>query len=1285
MHLLPFDDSRFTWQTLESFLCRFLNCQPELGRFAGETSEKVNVLSSRIIGTPGGKQFGVDIEATMSNGETWVFQCKHYTKTNWTKAHTERAIKEVTCDADRFFLVVTQKVGEEARSPIKKLGDWNLWDMGEISSLFLENKDLTEQEKMRLLRTHFGKEWCIRLLGKCEEVPYLLPDPYFLPFLDENRIFYHGYPWVKNPELESSFKRFLKNKNPKLFILSGIGGSGKSRFLREISGRKFLGKRTKWNPVFLLRIPEDIEEKLSDLPRPTILILDEAEKESNYRRLFTWALYDESVKLVVASRPLTVRQLRDDAVASYIESDQIKVEKMPEELSEENALELADSILNEIEINRFQLVEACSRHPLLIVAVCYFIRENKLDSTYMIDSQNLRDDVYKNIIRDICPDVSENSRLRRLLDLIALLNPLQLDGVKDSLMRLLGVGRTDLKRLISKLQDQGLVVERSNNQYRIYPDVLGEFILFEACYGDNLRSTDFAEQYMDEFPDHFPKMMRNIANTQWAAGRRGKPDDIFRPFFDAVKKRYSESNYELRLDLIEKWAKIAGYHPNYTLELVELMLEVSGKDSGDLEGIHAPYFREYTLQNIPDLLGAVAEQREDLVEVALDKYWECIQWDKEVYPTFREDLYKKVGELFDLGDHPYFTCSKALGWLERKLRDKEFIGWLKSSGAPLVGLLGKALELEGRTVERTTRHAFSITPFRRRFKSVIPIRTSVQGILEKLVESGDDAVKADCLRVFSTGIDYYSRFVKNGIPEWASSDLDEWFDLAKATVTTSDNPVLITILRSYLKRAIERTESEDVRRRFAAFKDQLPPTFENDIIGFLHPDHVDAFLPGTDTESAAKRKMRNAIRKLERRFHSSEKLIRFFDRIERQMEKCRLKPLWFDLLAELSAANPELASATALELIGTNGPGGLRRKSYALLDSIQCRDNGARDDFIKKCSVSGDTYAVDTMMRGLFLWAKEKTLTEFQEDTIKDLCKSRDPKTWRYLISIANLRSVRNIKLGRQIYERIPQKLAAAELTAVILHGLYPPFKDKELLRKILSKIVTADFQNFVQFEPTFNRLSQEHPEVIADFFEERIDHLRSGDEPSGFQTFKFGFNPKIELDGSDEKTIDRLERLFKKSDYGDVYVYNYRKLLSFFKFKEPEFWENFLLEKLTDADGMDGVNPILRFVHEAFLILIKYPKISRVLLKKLREILDASTYLEERKQLINSVTWRSRDFRNFYADRKKKRDDIIRGPLKKLLTKYESDPILFPFYSDMLDAEEEENRRMKSFQGRTH
>ena len=309
-------------------------------------------------------------------------------------------------------------------------------------------------------------------------------------------------------------------------------------------------------------------------------------------------------------------------------------------------------------------------------------------------------------------------------------------------MRLLKIDRTGLNELMSKLQEQGLVVERSRKQYRIYPDILGEFILFEACYRDNLRSTDFAEQYMDEFPRHFPKMMRNIANTQWAAMRRGSPDKIFRPFFERVKKRYDESDYNSRLVLMEEWSKIARYHPKYTLELVELMLENSGKDTVDPDDIHAPYLRKYTLQTIPGLLGAVAKQHEDLVEVVLDKFWKCIRWDKEVYPAFREDLFKEVSELFDVGNHPYTTCSKALGWLERKLGDGKFIDWLKSREARLVGLLGKALELERSAWEKISHHTFTVARFRRKTRT--PDSDSAvysRHILKKLIESGDDAAE----------------------------------------------------------------------------------------------------------------------------------------------------------------------------------------------------------------------------------------------------------------------------------------------------------------------------------------------------------------------------------------------------------------------------------------------------------------------------------------------------------------------------------------------------------------
>jgi len=59
------------------------------------------------------------------------------------------------------------------------------------------------------------------------------------------------------------------------------------------------------------------------------------------------------VKLVLASRPLTLKLLKEEEIASYIESEQVQIEKVPDQLCEKDAIELAENILEKIEVNAF--------------------------------------------------------------------------------------------------------------------------------------------------------------------------------------------------------------------------------------------------------------------------------------------------------------------------------------------------------------------------------------------------------------------------------------------------------------------------------------------------------------------------------------------------------------------------------------------------------------------------------------------------------------------------------------------------------------------------------------------------------------------------------------------------------------------------------------------------------------------------------------------------------------------------------------------------------------------
>src|SRR5882724_2450317 len=106
--VLTFHDPNFSWETFESFFCDFLLAHPEL---VGKDGKPCRVVSAHPYGRRGDSQHGIDIRAEMSNGQVWVFQCKHYK--DWGPKKTSTAIEKCSYEADRKFLLVTRPVSSE--------------------------------------------------------------------------------------------------------------------------------------------------------------------------------------------------------------------------------------------------------------------------------------------------------------------------------------------------------------------------------------------------------------------------------------------------------------------------------------------------------------------------------------------------------------------------------------------------------------------------------------------------------------------------------------------------------------------------------------------------------------------------------------------------------------------------------------------------------------------------------------------------------------------------------------------------------------------------------------------------------------------------------------------------------------------------------------------------------------------------------------------------------------------------------------------------------------------
>jgi len=188
--LLPFHDPNFSWETFESFFCDFLAAHPQL---VGKDGTALRVISAHAYGRRGDSQHGIDIRAEMSNGEVWVFQCKHYKE--WGPKDTSTAITDCGYDADRKFLLVIRAVSPESREIIAKHPEWELWDAGDISREFLQR--LPAADAARILYTNFGRGWSEELLGISGSAPLMTAEAKFAPLLEPNRTFHHRLPMVE--------------------------------------------------------------------------------------------------------------------------------------------------------------------------------------------------------------------------------------------------------------------------------------------------------------------------------------------------------------------------------------------------------------------------------------------------------------------------------------------------------------------------------------------------------------------------------------------------------------------------------------------------------------------------------------------------------------------------------------------------------------------------------------------------------------------------------------------------------------------------------------------------------------------------------------------------------------------------------------------------------------------------------------------------------------------------------------------------------------------------------
>lgn len=689
--LLPFYDPNFSWDTFEGFFCDFVAAAPEL---IGKDGKPCRVVSSSLYGRRGDSQHGIDIRAEMSNGEVWVFQCKHYK--SWGPKETTDAIAKCDYQADRKFLIVTRPISPDSREIIAKHADWALWDSDDISREFLLR--LPSAEATKILYRNFGPAWPKELLGLSGSGPLIAAEAKFAPLLEPGRSFHHRLDMVGRAEWLTTLDTFVEAKGRRVFFVIGRGGLGKSRLLREWS-RGFSERHKDWTLQFVSDSAADFPAALDASPKPLVLAFDDAHRLDEVRRaLFSELPSRKDIKLVLGLRPGPVAQVESELVDAGFDVTHIEKPAAMKRLTFEQALQLAEAALGGEFAERFRLpLRDLSRDcPLLAVLAAELLKRGELAEHDLHDTAEFRNHVFEGLLRDARP-VEERfgaALVGDFLRLLAVLAPVKLNSeFLKCAATLLGDGTQSnhISDILSALDDAGLLLTTGAG-VRVSPDLLSDHLAYTACYDKHGRDRAFIERVVAQFPpDHFPKLLQHLAEAEWRALRENESaDSVVEPLWRSLVSRFEASSFYARAEQLKVWANVAHLQPQRTIELAQLALRLNTAPPEKNPWVRSKKWNSHpvVLDGLPSLLKPLAIHHPDYVAPALDILWE-IGRDRPP-PPFNSQAHAitKIGEIASFQRGKQLAIQdEVLNWIERLLAGNDWTNRVNKPGWLLTQML----------------------------------------------------------------------------------------------------------------------------------------------------------------------------------------------------------------------------------------------------------------------------------------------------------------------------------------------------------------------------------------------------------------------------------------------------------------------------------------------------------------------------------------------------------------------------------------------------------------------
>ncbi len=377
----------------------------------------------RRAGKSGHDQEGLDILAVLPDGRRYSFQCKRVTR--FGPADVRNVVRAHTQSADRKFLVLSRVASPQTAEALRAFPDWTLWDKDDIARLI--RNELAPVDRGKLVDKYFpGQRYA--LLGQPDTGPWQTSEEFFAPFSGAHATFSHD-------PTESLSAQALE-----------MLGNG-----------------------------------------PVTVFVDDAHDRTDLPALFSFAANPaRDIRILLASRPYARARLRGQA-GQFARGGMIEeVELQP--LSLTDTTKLAAEVLVRFG-GAAEFAEPIARAtrdcPLVTVVASRIAVQENLPLALAQNAAAFRDTIlgkFAKIITGELAPAGEQKNFTEILKLISLVQPF---SIEDAAFRTLATAVTGLasdtvSATLRKLIDGGVVFRRGA-QYRLMPDLLGDYIIEQTC------------------------------------------------------------------------------------------------------------------------------------------------------------------------------------------------------------------------------------------------------------------------------------------------------------------------------------------------------------------------------------------------------------------------------------------------------------------------------------------------------------------------------------------------------------------------------------------------------------------------------------------------------------------------------------------------------------------------------------------------------------------------------------------------------------------------------------